>query len=75
MKEYADIDGDSGIASFDAGDGYIVVFFKDGSAYEYTNAATEAAHVTQMIALAEVGEGLNSYINRNVRENYSRRLR
>lgn len=65
MRVYRDIDGDSGIATYDCGDDWIRVQFKDGKTYEYQASNVGQAHITAMKALADVGEGLNSYIMRN----------
>ena len=73
MKKYLDINGDSGVEAYDTGEDYISVLFKAGSArqYLYTNTVTGTHHVENMKKLAVNGNGLNSYINRNVKKNYA----
>ena len=65
MKAYRDINGDSGISAYDYGDDWINVRFKDGMTYEYRASKIGQAHITEMKALADAGDGLNSYIMRN----------
>ena len=73
MPVYADIDGDSGVASYELGANFIQVFFKGtvkGYTYSYASAGEE--HVETMKKLAHAGDGLNSYINRFVKYKYER---
>lgn len=65
MKAYRDIDGDSGISAYDDGDDWIKVQFKSGQTYEYQASKIGQEHITAMKALANAGDGLNSYIMRN----------
>lgn len=75
MKTYRDIDGDSGVSGYDYGPDWIQVMFKPGSVYEYTYASAGQTNIENMKRLADAGDGLNSFINRNVRKNYSRKIR
>ncbi len=70
-----DIDGDSGVDSYEIGDDYISVLFKAGSArkYLYNYASAGSYHVENMKNLAANGDGLNSYINKNVKKNYAQK--
>ncbi|HMN78909.1 MAG TPA: hypothetical protein PKA20_03150 [Burkholderiaceae bacterium] len=74
MEPYQDIDGDSGIAAFELGPGSIIVRFHHGGTYLYDASAPGARHVDEMRRLAAAGSGLNTYINRFVRDNYARKL-
>ncbi|EJB8506616.1 hypothetical protein [Vibrio parahaemolyticus] len=73
MQVYQDIDNDSGVRGYEIGADYITVWF-DGTArsYTYSHASAGRTHVETMKNLAVAGEGLNAYINRNVRSNYVR---
>ncbi|MFT4434182.1 hypothetical protein ACMX25_12415 [Caballeronia sp. 15715] len=68
MPIYKNLDGDSGIASYECGPGFIAIRFKEGrfATYWYTDARPGARHVEAMKRLAEQGRGLNDYINRNL---------
>ena len=74
MPQYKDINGDSGVQSYEIGPGTITVHFERGGSYEYTNASAGAEHIAEMQRLAQVGDGLNAYINRHVKKNYARKI-
>lgn len=74
MPRYTDIDGDSGVHSYEFGPDWIVVNFTKGGSYRYDSSRPGLPHVAAMISLAEAGNGLNSYINKHVRKNYAERL-
>jgi hypothetical protein len=74
MPLYRDINGDSGVHSYEIKDGSIIVHFERGGSYLYTNVKPGAMHVAEMKRLAENGDGLNAYINKFVRENYAAKL-
>jgi hypothetical protein len=73
MEPYRDTDGDSGVAAYEIGDGFIRVKFTSGSVYLYTNASAGAATITQMKMLAQTGDGLSAYIARHVRDKFVKR--
>jgi len=72
MEIYKDINNDSNVTHYEVGDIYIRVKFK-GTAKIYTYSYYGKAgkfHVDRMKILASSGDGLNSYINRNVKYLY-----
>lgn len=73
MERYRDIDNDSGVAKYEIGPDYIRVQFKDGSVYLYTYASAGYSNIEEMKRLAASGDGLNAFINRNVRKSYERK--
>ena len=73
MERYRNIDGDSGVAAYEIGPDYIRVQFKDSSVYLYTYASAGSHNIDQMKKLAAAGDGLNAFINRNVRKSYERK--
>ena len=75
MQPYRDIDGDSGVAAFECGPGFIRVQFEDGGLYLYTDASAGRVHIEQMKVLAASGDGLNAYITKYVRRSYARKER
>ena len=64
----------SGVAAYAYGPGWIHLRFHHGGAYRYDDRRPGAEHVLEMQRLADLGEGLNTYVNRYVRDNYARRL-
>jgi len=75
MVPYANLGGNSGVAAYETGPGYIKVQFHDYSLYLYTNGSAGAGNIAQMHGLAAAGRGLNSFINTNVKRNYESKLR
>ena len=75
MTIYKDIDGDSGVRSYEYGTDWITVEFERGQQrhYKYTFASAGSLHVDRMKALADQGEGLNAYINKNVGKSYEQK--
>jgi hypothetical protein len=73
MQRYTDINGDSGVVGYEIGDGEITVWF-DGTAqsYTYSYASAGQSHIEVMKKLAIQGDGLNAYINNNVKFKYVR---
>jgi hypothetical protein len=73
MKAYQDINGDSGVVAYDYGDDWIVVQFRRGGDYEYRASKIGINHITTMKHLADIGDGLNAYINTHpeVKNGYS----
>lgn len=74
MEPYRDWDRDSGVKGFEICEGQIDVQFKTGSVYRYTSSSVGSANLERMVALARAGEGLNSFINRVVKNRYSAKL-
>lgn len=71
MQKYTDLNGDSGVASFQIDHTSIKVCFKGGNkVYVYTYTKPGQEHVEKMKQLALSGDGLNSYITRIVKKNY-----
>jgi hypothetical protein len=64
----------SGVSSFSTGDDFIVVLFTDGEQYLYTYDSTGREHIDEMKRLANEGHGLATYINKNVRARFAKKL-
>jgi hypothetical protein len=75
MEKYKNLDGDSGVVSYELGDGFIRVMFSDGAVYLYTNESAGVHNINQMKILAANGDGLNAFINQQVRKKYARKER
>lgn len=72
---YINKSGHSGIVAYEAGSDNIIIQFNDGEMYLYTYSATGEKHVEEMKRLAQKGEGLTTYINKNIRERFQRKLK
>lgn len=66
---------DSGVVGYQIGDGSITVEFKKGDTYLYNNTKPGKAHVQEMIKRAKEGKGLSTYINKQVKNNYFKKLK
>jgi hypothetical protein len=75
MEGYGNINGKSGILAYETGPDFIRVQFRDNSVYLYTYASAGAHSIEQMKSLAAAGEGLNAFINTNVKKAYARKER
>lgn len=73
MEIYKDLDGNSGVYGYEINDTSITVWFKRISkSYTYSYQSAGQQHVEQMKKLAQIGNGLNAFINSHVKYNYVR---
>ncbi len=75
MAKYRDIDRDSGVSAYEIETDYIDVAFKGGATYRYSRRSVGADNLEAMKKLAQAGEGLNSFIQRRVKDLYESRVR
>ena len=75
MERYKNLGGNSGVLAYEIGDDSITVQFSTGAVYLYTYRSAGSANIEKMKSLAVAGEGLNSYINIHVRDDYESKLR
>ena len=75
MERYRNLGGDSGVAAYKIGPDLIRVRFSDRAIYLYTYASAGSRNIEHMKQLAQRGQGLNSFINTNVRNAYARKER
>ncbi len=73
MERYRNLGGDSGVVGFECGVDFVRVQFSDGAVYVYTSQSAGEANIECMVQLARDGAGLNSFINRVVRNRYASR--
>ena len=71
MESYRNIGRDSGVSTYEIGTDYIKVKFSGTSrTYTYSYRKAGSYHVETMKRLAQSGKGLNSYINKHVKNLY-----
>jgi len=75
MTPYKNISRNSAVVAYEIGSDYIVVQFDNGSVYQYSHRRPGYQAVREMSMLAQNGQGLGTFINKNVRKNYDRRIR
>lgn len=75
MPIYANHGGDSGVSSYEIGDGEITVTFANGATrnYLYTESSAGAQNISQMQQLARAGQGLNAYINQHAKKLFAKK--
>lgn len=76
MPAYKNLGGNSGVASWEEGDDWIEVAFKDGSKYLYTQSSLGSIDAVNILkGIADSGQGLNAYINKYVKKRYASKSR
>jgi len=75
MEKYKNKNGNSGITAYEISDEAIEIMFEDGSVYLYTYESTGRLPIEIMKKLAKKGIGLTTYINQQIKDNYSKKLR
>ena len=75
MPQYQNLNGTSGVVSFEIEASAISVTFSDGARYKYSISSAGAQNVETMKALALSGRGLNTFINKTVKSRYESKTR
>lgn len=71
MERYRNSSGNSGVSAYEIGPDYILIKFSGNSRiYRYSYQKAGQHHVETMKRLAQRGSGLNSYVNRYVKNLY-----
>jgi len=73
VKRYRDKNGNTSIAGYQAGIGYIRIRFSDGAQYVYTWRSAGALNIERMKWLALTGDDLMGYIETFVQDRYARK--
>ena len=71
MVNYLNLGGNSNVSAYEIGSDFIKVRFNSGLVYLYTHHSAGQNNIEEMKKLAIQGRGLNSFITRNVKYNYS----
>lgn len=74
MKLYKNLSGKSGVTAYAVADDAILVEFKRGVVYLYTDDTVGANNRHKMQHLAEAGQGLCTFITQHVRSDYAKKL-
>jgi hypothetical protein len=74
MQRYGNQSRESGVVAYDIDAGQIVVQFRNGDRYLYTEDSAGAANVARMQELARAGRGLSSFISQHVHDRYARKI-
>jgi hypothetical protein len=74
MTPYKDLKGNSGVVAYEIGDRSIIVEFRHHDRYVYDYSRPGHDHVETMKKLAREGRDLSTYISKNVRKQFARKL-
>jgi len=75
VTPYMNLNGSSGVASYEIAPDSIKVRFTDGAVYLYNYASAGPSKIEQMKSLARAGRGLNAYITKYAKYGYAVKLR
>jgi len=71
MVRYKNLEGNSGVIAYEAGEDFIKIQFAGGVIYLYNNKVTGKHNIERMKSLAAKGRGLSTYISTIVKEHYA----
>ena len=74
MQRYGNQNRESGVVAYDIDAGQIIVQFRNGDRYLYTEDSAGAANIARMQELARAGRGLSSFISQHVHDRYARKI-
>jgi hypothetical protein len=74
MQRYGNRSRESGVVAYDIDAGQIIVQFRNGDRYLYTEDSAGAANIARMQELARAGRGLSSFISQHVHDRYARKI-
>ena len=74
MQRYGNQSRESGVVAYDIDAGQIIVQFRNGDRYLYTEDSAGAANIAKMQQLARAGRGLSSFISQHVHDRYARKI-
>ena len=75
MQRYGNQSRESGVVAYDIDAGQIIVQFRNGDRYLYTEDSAGAANIARMQELARAGRGLSSFISQHVHDRYARKIK
>ncbi|MFA6435065.1 MAG: hypothetical protein WCW52_10250 [Elusimicrobiales bacterium] len=75
MKKYKNLSGNSSVATYAVAKDSVTIGFKNCSSYIYTNQSAGSGNISRMKSLALAGKGLSAFLDSNVKELFSRKIR
>ena len=75
MQRYKNLSGHSKVARYLIVKDGMTIQFADSSVYRYTNQTADPANISKMKALAVAGKGLGTFIETNLKDRYSHKIR
>ncbi len=75
MKRYANLGGKSAVAFYNIEKDAVTIRFANHSVFEYNNQSAAPANISKMKTLAIAGKGLGTFIETNLKDRFSRKIR
>lgn len=75
VKRYKNLSGKSTVARYEILKDSMLIEFKNGSAYRYTNQSAAPENIAKMKELAHAGKGLGTFIDANLKDRFLRKVR
>jgi len=75
MEKYKNLGGNSSVATYEIAKDSMKIGFTSHSVYLYTNQSAGSENIRKMKTLAEAGKGLSTFIDKNVKKRFSRKVR
>jgi hypothetical protein len=71
---YRNLSGDAGIVDYELLEDSLILTFKGGERYLYTEKSVGQANLDAMRHLAVSGRGLTTFVNQHIRSRYAKKL-
>lgn len=75
MEKYKNLGGSSSVAAYETAKDSMKIRYTTHSVYLYTNQSAGSENIRKMKILAEAGKGLSTFIDKNVKDRFSRKVR
>ena len=75
FKRYKNLSGDSKVVRYEIAKDAVTIRFANSSVYRYTNQSADPANISKMKSLAIAGKGLGTFIDANLKDRFSRKIR
>ncbi|MDE2490682.1 MAG: hypothetical protein KGM24_07525 [Elusimicrobia bacterium] len=72
---YKNLSGDSKVAKYELKKDGMTIRFTDHTVYRYTNQTAGPENISKMKALAVAGKGLGTFVEKNVKNRFLRKIR
>jgi hypothetical protein len=75
LIRYKNLGGDSKVVRYEIAKDAMTIHFADCSVYRYTNQTADPGNISKMKTLAVAGKGLGTFIDKNVKDRFSHKIR
>ena len=75
FRRYKNLGGKSTIVKYELEKDAVNLRFTDNSSYRFTNQSAGKENIAEMKKLALAGKGLGTFVEKNVKERYERKIR